>query len=352
MKDFDLFAYYLLDEQRKELKSELKELDDLPAKIMTDMAILSALPYGNKEEYLQYTDYRMVVSESAPEDVKKLAKMIELCNDDTYGFHAQLYYNDITGEYTVSFEGSSVSPADIKSITSDLYNKYKQYKGDRDISFSEWYKDWYKTNKVQGLDGGVPDQFKLVNSIAAMIDSIPDVKVNLTGHSLGGGLASYCGLITGRDTYTFNAEGVNMNIIEHGGENAKKDYYSLGSYNITAYRVKGEVLTWAQEKGLAKSAAIGIPVEIDIPSKYYDSIVSVTSSPTKNAISIAAAIPIRAAQKHGMDPVVLYSLDQKKELITEWKQMKELKAEYDNMIDMQKQMTSPVSSVAYQSLFN
>lgn len=41
-----------------------------------------------------------------------------------------------------------------------------------------------------------------------------DIKINFTGHSLGGALASIVGLITGKPTYTYNAEGVSDKILK------------------------------------------------------------------------------------------------------------------------------------------
>ena len=246
--DFNMFATQLLNDKEKELDSVLKEIDSMPEKKVADMAILAAIPYGTNDEFLRYTDYKPIDSSNAPKEVKDIAKMIELCNDDTYGFHAQLFYNDITNEYTISFEGSSTSP--FPGI-SDFIDHEKSKFGLSDGNHSEWYKDWVAANAVQGL-GGVPDQFKLVTSIAEMVNKAPGVDIKLTGHSLGGGLASFCGLLTGRETATFNAEGINTKI--SGGAIGK---------NITAYHDKYDILTIGQKITPAANA-IGKEVVVDV----------------------------------------------------------------------------------------
>ena len=268
--DFNIYATGLLDAKQADINSELKTIDQSPDKQVADMAILAAVPYGSNDKYLEYTNYKLVNSQIASNEVKDLAKMIELCNDDTYGFHAQLFYNDITNEYTVSFEGSSAP--DLSALW-EGYKKYLSIKMNivglnsladvlKDKKNSDAFNDWIMTNANQALYG-VPAQFKLVASIAEMVNRIPDTKVNLTGHSLGGGLASFCGLMTGRKTTTFNSEGVNWNIIWEGGEEARER--ALIGDNITAYHDRKDKLTMMQ-KHLPIAKALGKEVVVDLGS--------------------------------------------------------------------------------------
>lgn len=268
--DFNIYATILLDAKQVEINSELKTIDQSPEKQVADMAILAAVPYGSNDNYLEYTNYKLVTPQIASNDVKDLAKMIELCNDDTYGFHAQLFYNDITNEYTVSFEGSSAP--DLMALW-EGYKKYLSINMDivglhsladvlKDKKNSDAFNDWIMTNANQALYG-VPAQFKLVASIAEMVNRIPDTKVNLTGHSLGGGLAGFCGLMTGRKTTTFNSEGVNWNIIWEGGEEARER--ALIGDNITAYHDRKDELTMIQ-KHLPIAKALGKEVVVDLGS--------------------------------------------------------------------------------------
>ena len=67
-------------------------------------------------------------------------------------------------------------------------------------------------------------------------------KIDIVGHSLGGGLASAAGMASGEATWTFNAAGLNSGTVtKYGGQ-----LIGDGSA-ITAYRVNGEVLTKLQE---------------------------------------------------------------------------------------------------------
>ena len=67
-------------------------------------------------------------------------------------------------------------------------------------------------------------------------------KIDIAGHSLGGGLASAAGMASGKATWTFNAAGLNSGTVtKYGGE-----LIGDGSA-ISAFRVNGEILTKTQE---------------------------------------------------------------------------------------------------------
>jgi len=97
-----------------------------------------------------------------------------------------------------------------------------------------------------------------------------DANVSITGHSLGGGLASAAGLASGRDTITFNAAGLHDSTIGRAREIAGAA--GQADPNVTAYRVKGEILTFVQEGGDRGLAALffGIPgaLLVDAPEAY------------------------------------------------------------------------------------
>ncbi|WP_231922075.1 phospholipase [Serratia ficaria] len=70
-------------------------------------------------------------------------------------------------------------------------------------------------------------------------------KVDISGHSLGGGLASAASIASGKPGWTFNAAGLNSGTVEKYGGSL------VGSEDIiSAYRVDGEVLTKLQEINL------------------------------------------------------------------------------------------------------
>ncbi len=70
--------------------------------------------------------------------------------------------------------------------------------------------------------------------------------VEITGHSLGGGLGSAAARASGKPAITFNAAGLHKNTVtRYGGIPVITD-----PDNIQAYRVQGEVLTGVQEQNL------------------------------------------------------------------------------------------------------
>lgn len=105
--------------------------------------------------------------------------------------------------------------------------------------------DW-KANAQQAL--GLPsDQYARALMIARAIDRHPDANVTLTGHSLGGGLASAAALASGRDAATFNAAGLSDATIDqaegiHGNAGAPPP-------EIAAFYVRGEILSAVQDGG-------------------------------------------------------------------------------------------------------
>ena len=199
-----------------------------------EMSVLSDDSYGGSE-YMSETNWEKLNSINMPEDdpMKSTLNILEMFDKET-GFHADLYYNNNLDEYTVSFEGSNMNPMRLR----------------------DFIDDWWHTNKKQGL-GDIPDQYKM----AAYITShLPEgVKINFTGHSLGGGLASLCGAMTGKPTYIFNAEGVNENILRAFDIDRNKDFS-----NIKAYHTSNDLLSNTQDVSGKIIAAPAIGERINI----------------------------------------------------------------------------------------
>lgn len=126
--------------------------------------------------------------------------------------------------------------------------------------------DW-KANAQQGV--GLPsDQYTRALLIAKAVGRHPDVQVTITGHSLGGGLASAAALASGRDAQTFNAAGLSDATIRQAGTIRG----NLPAPKIAAFYVRGEVLSAVQDGGDRVAGAIlgGIPGAIfaDAPEAY------------------------------------------------------------------------------------
>lgn len=104
--------------------------------------------------------------------------------------------------------------------------------------------DYLANNVPQGL-GLRADYYDRAMDAARLLQRQPGLDFEITGHSLGGGIASAAGAVTGVQTTTFNAAGLHPNtaaryVQENGG--AVHDARAT----ITAFQVNGDVLTDSQ----------------------------------------------------------------------------------------------------------
>jgi len=145
------------------------------------------------------------------------------------GFHAELFYNKNTNEYSISFRGTE------KLDVADLYT---------DISQS-----------VGGILG-VPEQYQIAIQISEEIRNTclnSDIKVNFTGHSLGGGLATLAGVISGQPTYVFNPAGVNEKTFKAAGVLEK---FKNNDFEVNVIKTDDDFLSNYQEgNGFAYASA-------------------------------------------------------------------------------------------------
>ncbi|WP_019368924.1 MULTISPECIES: lipase family protein [unclassified Sphingomonas] len=179
-------------------------------------------------------DYRVASSD----DLARLGLRAEDLTSPQSSFRARVYVAEGDGgpNYVVSFRGTTDG--------------------------SDW-----KANAQQGV--GLPsDQYTRALLIAKALGRHPDVQVTITGHSLGGGLASAAALASGRDAQTFNAAGLSGATIRQAGT-IRGD---APAPKIAAFYVRGEVLSAIQDGGDRVAGAIlgGIPGAIfaDAPEAY------------------------------------------------------------------------------------
>lgn len=152
--------------------------------------------------------------------------------------------------------------------------------------------DW-ANNAAQGM--GIHSSY-YENAVAIgskLADSAK--KIDIAGHSLGGGLASAAGMASGKTTWTFNAAGLNSGTVaKYGGE-------LLGDGSaISAYRVNGEMLTKVQEVSLS-----------DLMDAHFDNTVFALKAGVSNmfpdAIGTPHALPGGTGNmldKHGMSQII------------------------------------------------
>lgn len=105
--------------------------------------------------------------------------------------------------------------------------------------------DW-KNNLQQGA-GMESDYYRQAVKLGKQL-KIARTQIDVVGHSLGGGLASAASAASGESAWTYNAAGLkDSTVMKYSGHPAVKG----AEHNIVAYRVKGEILTGAQEPGFS-----------------------------------------------------------------------------------------------------
>lgn len=145
-----------------------------------------------------------------------------LLSDDRSGFHAEIYQHE-DGHYVVAYRGSEV--------------------GTEQSQIMDWV-----NNGQQGL-GMDSDQYSAAMELAQRAEHVfGDGNVALTGHSLGGGLASAASLHTGAAAVTFNASGLSNQTLESLHFNPNQARASMAEDGqVRRYAVNGDPLTLAQE---------------------------------------------------------------------------------------------------------
>jgi hypothetical protein len=106
--------------------------------------------------------------------------------------------------------------------------------------------DW-KANFQQGV--GLPsDHYAKALKIGQVLARNEGANVTITGHSLGGGLASAAAIASGRDAATFNAAGLSDRTIQDA--QAIHDRAGVSrTAGVAAFYVKGEILSAIQDGG-------------------------------------------------------------------------------------------------------
>lgn len=107
--------------------------------------------------------------------------------------------------------------------------------------------DW--VNNFTQARGERTDYYDRAMSLAVEVSMATDGEVSLTGHSLGGGMASAAAAVTGADATTFNSAGLHPDtaaqFVRAEGLGQPFDV----SARVTAYQVEGDILTDLQSAG-------------------------------------------------------------------------------------------------------
>ncbi|MBB5456720.1 DUF2974 domain-containing protein [Paraburkholderia sp. Cpub6] len=106
------------------------------------------------------------------------------------------------------------------------------FKGTEMTSLADW-----SNNFSQSVDRESPYYERAVNTGKKLAFSAEPI--DITGHSLGGGLCSAASVARGKDCWSFNAAGLHPKTVQHYGGQVTPS-------NINAYHVNGDILTVAQ----------------------------------------------------------------------------------------------------------
>lgn len=152
---------------------------------------------------------------------------IRRLNDAESGFFARIYYNSAQNLYVLCFRGSEL----------------------------EDWGDWW--NNIQQICGLNSRQYQLALQLSRQFARIPArYRRILTGHSLGGGLASAGACITGLETVTFEAAGIRSETLHGQGDITA--LLSNGQTVTTAYYIDGEILSALQDGEIARQTFISL----------------------------------------------------------------------------------------------
>ncbi|WP_242108018.1 XVIPCD domain-containing protein [Luteimonas aquatica] len=200
-----------------------------------------------------------------------LARLMADLYDDHYGRDRP---SNVDGWSVLSDEeltGAGIDPSKLQDENSGFRSLiYGDGKGHYVLAFSgtDEGKDWL-TNFRQGL-GFEDAQYNQAMALGKEARAAFGDQVVITGHSLGGGLATAASVASGIPAVTFNGSGLHDNTIRRLGldPDAVKAYAEEGQ--IRRYAVKNEILTDLQEHSIplkwAMPDAIGHKIELPDPN--------------------------------------------------------------------------------------
>lgn len=207
-----------------------------------EMAMLALHVYGPDKE----GEYKEQIPPGwrtlAPEELRELGLVDRDLVNEATGFKSQLYKNDAEGRYVYVFAGTDYGEGEDAKYVATI----KGYLSKHDQI----------NNLRQGAGLESKQYVQAFDTTQELLKKINKSELQLAGHSLGGGMASFVGTVWGLQTITFNAAGVNKwgYLKKHYGlDVAEADKY------VTAFYRVGDILHYYQEdnegtKGLLPDA--------------------------------------------------------------------------------------------------
>ena len=106
--------------------------------------------------------------------------------------------------------------------------------------------DW--RNNFQQAAGGASESYRKALTIGRWL-ALSNESVTITGHSLGGGLASAAAVASGREADTFNASGLSDRTLGEAHAISRASGRGGTDVAVQAYQVPGEILSFVQDGG-------------------------------------------------------------------------------------------------------
>ncbi|UFS70705.1 hypothetical protein LPW11_00605 [Geomonas sp. RF6] len=173
-----------------------------------------------------------------------------------------------------------VSDQDLRKLggTSDMFpqlrpdfnpEEYKDgyypelYKAKKDVFGEERYvlafrgtqgKDDILADGVQAIGGETGHYTTAIKTAQKLKKKLGD-RLDITGHSMGGGMATAAGIITGSPTYAIDPAGVHPETIERFGKEYTRN---LADSNVQNFVTDGEVLDTMQQPGVQRAVLLGM----------------------------------------------------------------------------------------------
>lgn len=305
--NYNEFLRQTVGELQTFAKKEKAAIDNDERKKQIDMAILAKDCYlDDDHQYLGMTDYKLLNDKDISKDdpIYDVYKLISKYYNDG-GFQPVLYQNGVTGEYAIAFRGSEGLSAGLK----------------------EFVNDWVFTDGGNYFGISTKQYDHAIEIGIALSKLPPECKVSLTGHSLGGGLASVAGLISGLPTTTINAAGISDEMLKRNNLLEKKQNQDYDITSLVATGKGGDVLDVFQTAGKTKIGAaaelvvvngFGMLTGTSVASGYLSS--QIVSGNTANAALGNRKELQDAGGWHASGPVVEHLLKEYSSIQKRWQE--------------------------------
>lgn len=179
---------------------------ETPQAIAERQALLASDVYDSEGGELP-DGWERIDPDNIPQELRDQGITRELLTDEDIGYDAAIYQSE-DGDYVVAFRGT------------------------------DGFDDHIRTNVPQNLGLETEQYNRAVELVRRMNEASPDGGLSVTGHSLGGGLASVAALANEVPATTYDPAGIHPDTLErYGADPARAEEF------ITAYHVDGEVLS-------------------------------------------------------------------------------------------------------------